>query len=368
VRDDEAMARALAVAAGARRRTAPNPWVGCVLVAPDGTVAGEGATQPPGSNHAEIEALAAAGERARGATAYVTLEPCAHTGRTGPCAQALFDAGVTKVVVALDDPDPRVGGRGIAWLRDAGVDVVEGVQRDAAAAQLAPYLHHRRTGRAYCVLKSATSLDGRIAAADGTSRWITGARARADAHELRADSNAVVVGAGTARTDLPALTVRDVEAPPRTSPLRVVLDGRGRVEPSGPLFDTALAPTLVVTTECASSETIDGWRAAGAKVEIVDPARSGVGVDPAATLALLGGLGVVQALVEGGPTVHAAFLDASVVDRVVAYVAPGLLGARGHAGYGVAGPASIDGFERWRLAAVRALGDDVRLDYEPAGA
>jgi diaminohydroxyphosphoribosylaminopyrimidine deaminase/5-amino-6-(5-phosphoribosylamino)uracil reductase len=365
VRDEDAMARALALAAGARRLTAPNPWVGCVIVA-DGEVVGEGATQPPGGDHAEIAALRGAGSRAKGATAYVTLEPCAHTGRTGPCADALIDAGLARVVTALTDPDPRVAGRGIARLRSAGIDVVEGVQRDEAARLLEPYLHHRRTGRAFCVVKSATSLDGRIAAADGTSRWVTGAAARADAHELRADSDAVVVGAGTALADRPALTVRDTQPPPRHQPLRVLLDARGRVPAEGPLFDAALAPTLVVTTERAVPSALDAWRAAGAKVEAVPAAPSGVGVDAAATLELLGRLDVIQALVEGGAALHGSLLEAGLADRVVAYVAPGLLGARGRPGYGVPGPASIDGFRRWRLAGVRQLGDDVRLDYEPA--
>jgi diaminohydroxyphosphoribosylaminopyrimidine deaminase/5-amino-6-(5-phosphoribosylamino)uracil reductase len=367
VRDDEAMARALVLAASARRRTAPNPWVGCVLVAPDGHIVGEGATQPPGSDHAEIEALAVAGARARGATAYTTLEPCSHVGRTGACAEALVDAGVARVVTALRDPDERVAGRGFARLRDAGIDVVEGVGAGDAAALLAPYLHHRRTGRAFCVVKSATSLDGRIAAADGTSQWVTGDLARADAHELRADANAIVVGVGTALADRPSLTVRDVALAPRTPPLRVLLDARGRVPADGPLFDTALAPTLVVTTEHADQSTVDAWRAAGAKVEVVDGGPGGIGVDLGATLRLLGGLGAVEALVEGGAAVHGSLFDAGLVDRVVAYVAPGLLGARGHAGYGVAGPRSIDGFARWRLTSLRALGDDVRLDYEPGG-
>jgi diaminohydroxyphosphoribosylaminopyrimidine deaminase/5-amino-6-(5-phosphoribosylamino)uracil reductase len=363
VRDDEAMQRALVLAAGARRRTAPNPWVGCVVVA-DGAVVGEGATQPPGSNHAEVEALVAAGGRARGATAYVTLEPCAHAGRTGPCADALVVAGVARVVVALEDPDARVAGRGVERLRAAGIDVTEGVERVAAEALLAPYLHHRRHGRAYCIVKTATSLDGRIAAADGTSRWVTGELARADAHELRADANAIVVGAGTALADAPALTVRDVEPAPRVPPLRVLLDARGRVPARGPLFDTALAPTLVVTTERAAPSAVDAWRAAGAKVETVEPSSTGAGVDVHATLQLLGGLGVVQALVEGGAALHGSLFDAGLVDRVVAYVAPGLLGARGRAGYGVNGPHAIDEFTRWRLTGARALGDDVRLDYQ----
>lgn len=362
--DDEAMARALVLAATARRRTAPNPWVGCVLVR-DGAVVGVGATEPPGGPHAEIVALRAAGARARGATAYTTLEPCSHHGRTPPCADALIDAGVARVVFALADPDEKVAGRGIERLCAAGLEVVTGVRGDEAAEQLAPYLHHRRTGRAFCTVKVATSLDGRIAAADGTSRWITGDAARADAHELRADAQAVLVGAGTAIADRPALTVRDAAPKPRNAPLRVVLDARGRVPADGPLFDTHDAPTLVVTTDAADAAAVDRWRAAGAKVETVTAAADGKGVDLCATLQLLGRLDVLHVLVEGGAAVHGALLAAGLADHVVAYVAPGLLGAHGHAGYGVAGPDSIDGFTRWRLTGVRALGDDVRLDYRP---
>ncbi|MCU1426965.1 MAG: riboflavin biosynthesis protein RibD [Actinomycetia bacterium] len=366
MRDDEAMERALHIAATARRRTAPNPWVGAVLVR-HGEIVGEGATQPPGGDHAEIAALAAAGDRAQGATAYVTLEPCSHRGRTGPCADALVAAGVTRVVVALADPDERVAGQGIERLRAAGVDVVDidGNYRDQAAALLAPYLHHRRTHRAYCVVKAATSLDGRIAAADGSSRWITGPEARADAHELRANAQAIVVGAGTALADRPALTVRDADPMPRLAPLRVLLDARGRVPAEGPLFDSSLAPTLVVTTEAADARTLDAWRAAGAKVETLDPGAGGVGVDLDRTLELLGRLGVLEALVEGGAALHGALLGQGLAQRLVAYIAPGLLGDGGRAGYGITGPQSIDDFERWRLASVRALGDDVRLDYEP---
>jgi diaminohydroxyphosphoribosylaminopyrimidine deaminase/5-amino-6-(5-phosphoribosylamino)uracil reductase len=363
VRDDEAMARALDIAATARRRTAPNPWVGCVLVR-DGAIVGEGATEPPGGAHAEVVALRAAGDRAQGATAYVTLEPCSHQGRTGPCSAALIAAGVTRVVTAIGDPDARVDGAGTAGLRAAGIEVVEGVRAEEARRQLAPYLHHRRTGRAFCVVKTATSLDGRIAAADGSSQWITSVPARADAHELRADSQAIVVGAGTAMIDRPRLTVRDVDPAPRTPPLRVLLDATGRVPAEGPLFDTHLAPTLVITTEGASARTTDAWRAAGAKVESVDPAPTGTGVDGRAALAMLGRFGVLQAMVEGGARLHGALFDAHLVDRVVAYVAPGLLGTRGTPGFGVDGPATIDGFTRWKLVGANRLGDDMRLEYD----
>jgi diaminohydroxyphosphoribosylaminopyrimidine deaminase/5-amino-6-(5-phosphoribosylamino)uracil reductase len=355
------MQRAIELARGVRRGTAPNPWVGAVVVR-DGAVVGEGATSPPGGPHAEVHALRAAGGAAAGATVYVTLEPCSHHGRTPPCAEGLVDAGVARVVVAMEDPDPRVAGRGIAALRDAGVRVDVGVGAAEAARLLAPYAHHRRTGRAYAWLKTATSLDGRVAAADGTSRWITGEAARADGHRLRADSQAVIVGAGTALADRPALTARDVDPLPPHQPTRVLLDALGRVPADGPLFDTTLAPTLVVTTERASASALDGWRAAGAKVEVVEPGPGG-GVDLAATLALLGANGVLQALVEGGPQVHGALVDAGLADSLSAYVAGTLLGPAGLASFAFPGPATLAAATRWELVDVTKLGADARLDY-----
>ncbi len=363
MRDDEAMERALEVSSVARRRTAPNPWVGCVIVR-DGEIVGEGASQPPGGAHAEAGALARAGESARGATAYVTLEPCSHHGRTPPCADALIAAGVARVVVALEDPDPRVAGAGLTRLRDAGVDVDLGLGAAAAARALAPYLHHRRTGRPFVVAKIATSLDGRIAAADGSSRWITSDAARADAHELRADSQAIVVGAGTALADRPSLTVRGAEPAPGHPPLRVVLDGRGRVPADGPLFDTALAPTLVITTADAAPGAIDSWRAAGAKVEVVAPAAGGTGVDLDEALALLGREDVLQVLVEGGGTLLGSALAAELAQRLVVYIAPLVLGTRGAPGLALAGPDAIADATRYDLVDVRRLGPDVRLSYE----
>ena len=220
--DEALMRRAMELADGVRATTSPNPWVGAVVV----TTAGdrfEGATSPPGGPHAEAVALAAAraaGADLRGATAVTTLEPCSHHGRTPPCAGALLDAGVGRVVVGIEDPDPNVAGRGVAQLRAAGVEVAVGTEACAVSRQLAPYLTHRRTGRPWVVLKLASTLDGRTAAADGTSQWITSPEARADAHRLRAESDAVLVGAGTVRADDPALTVRHVEG---RDPLRVVL-------------------------------------------------------------------------------------------------------------------------------------------------
>jgi diaminohydroxyphosphoribosylaminopyrimidine deaminase/5-amino-6-(5-phosphoribosylamino)uracil reductase len=363
--DAELMRRAVALAATARRRAAPNPWVGCVIVR-DGVVVGEGATDAPGGPHAEVTALRAAADRARGATAYTTLEPCAHHGRTPPCTDALVAAGVARVVVALVDPDPLVAGRGIAQLQEHGITVDVGIGADAAGRELAPYLVHRSQGRSFTVVKTATSLDGRIATRDGSSRWITGAEARADGHRLRAESQAVVVGAGTAIADHPRLTARDGELPVVRQPLRVVLDARGRVPATGPLFDTEVAPTLVVTTAAAPAAVHDAWLAAGAKVVVVAPSPTGLGVDLAAALRVLAGLGVVQALVEAGGQLAAALVDAGLADRIVAYVAPLLLGRDGRPAFDFAGPARIADAARFELVDATRLGPDMRLDYEPA--
>lgn len=360
--DTAAMKRAVALAEQGRATTAPNPWVGCVLVR-DGTVVGEGFHRRAGEPHAEALALQAAGERARGATAYVTLEPCAHAGRTPPCAAALVRAGIQRAVVAVLDPDPRVAGRGVQDLRAAGVPVDVGLGGTEAADSLAPYLHQRRTGRAYCVLKAAMTLDGRTSAADGTSQWITGPAARADGHRLRANSQAVLVGAGTALADAPRLTVRAVEPAPSSQPLRVLMDSRGRVPAEGPLFDPSLAPTLVLTTSQASDRAVAAWEAAGAEVTAVAAAREGRGLDLEAALALLGSRGVLQALVEGGPTLHGGFARAGLADRLVLYVGALSLGEAGRPLLAGPGPCTLAEAQRWRLLDVRRLGQDVRLDY-----
>ena len=321
------MCRAVALAAGVRAVTAPNPWVGAVLESADGRVF-EGATAPPGGPHAEASALDAAGDAARGATLWCTLEPCSHHGRTPPCADAVIAAGVVRVVVALVDADPRVAGRGLERLRRAGVEVVTGVGHDLVTEQLAPYLKHRTTGRPWVVLKLAASADGRTAAPDGSSQWITGTEARVDAHRLRAESDAVIVGAGTVRADDPALTVRLAEGP---DPLRVVL---GRIPPHA-----RVRPALE---------------------------RSG---DLATVLDELGRQGVVQVLVEGGAAVAGAFHRSGLVDRYVLYVAPRLFGGDDARGL-FAGPGAPTLAEAWqgRVVAVERLGDDVRIDLAPASA
>jgi diaminohydroxyphosphoribosylaminopyrimidine deaminase/5-amino-6-(5-phosphoribosylamino)uracil reductase len=316
------MGRAIALGQSARLRASPNPWVGAVVVAEKGGEHFEGATGPPGGLHAEAAALLAAGRAARGATVYVTLEPCAHHGRTPPCAEALAKAGVRRVVVGVEDPDPRVSGRGIATLRDAGVDVELGVRAKAAAASLSPYLKHRRTGRPWVVLKLAATLDGRIAAADRSSKWVTGPKARADAQKLRAESDAVLVGSGTVRSDDPALTVRDV---PGKDPLRVVLGhppGSARVHPCF-AYDGPLGPLLDE----------------------------------------LGKRQVVQLLVEGGARVAWSFHQEGLVDQYVFYLAPALAGGDdGVPMFSGPGAVGISGLWRGHIRSVRRLGPDVRID------
>jgi diaminohydroxyphosphoribosylaminopyrimidine deaminase/5-amino-6-(5-phosphoribosylamino)uracil reductase len=357
------MRRALLLGEHGRCTAAPNPWVGCVL-ARDGHVVGEGYHRRAGEPHAEGWALAAAGALAHGATAYVTLEPCAHVGRTPPCVDSLIQAGVARVVVGVLDPDPRVAGRGVERLRAAGIVTEVGVCGAEAAAALAPYLHQRRTGRAYCLVKAAISLDGRTAAADGSSRWITGPIARADAHVLRSRSQAIIVGAGTALTDTPSLTVRDVVRIPERQPLRVLLDARGRVPARGPLFDASLAPTLVITMAGVAPAACAAWRAAGAEVAVVPPAADGR-FDLSAVLLLLGQRGVLQALVEGGATTAGAFVHAGLVNRLVLYVGPRTLGEAGRPLFAGPGPRCMADAGHWRLLGARQVGGDARLEYEP---
>ena len=326
------MRRAVEAAETVRGRTSPNPWVGAVVVAaPAGAeVAFSGATAPPGGPHAEVEALAAAGAGAAGGTLYVTLEPCAHHGRTPPCTDAVVAAGIRRVVVGVEDPDPQVAGRGIAALRAAGVEVVVGVGADEVAGQLAPYLTHRRTGRPWVVLKLAASLDGRIAAPDGTSRWITGEAARLDAHRLRSQSDAVLVGAGTVRADDPALTVRLPPGDrwyrgPDAQPVRVVL---GPV-PSG----AAVEPALSLTGPLDQ------------------------------VLAELGARGLVSVLVEGGSGVAHAFHAAGLVDRYVLYLAPALFGGDdARPLFSGPGASTMGHLWRGRVTSVTSLEGDLRVE------
>jgi diaminohydroxyphosphoribosylaminopyrimidine deaminase/5-amino-6-(5-phosphoribosylamino)uracil reductase len=363
--DEAWMARAVALAEGGRGTVSPNPMVGAVLVR-DGRVVGEGFHEAAGRPHAEAVALAAAGELAAGATCYVTLEPCAHHGRTPPCADALVAAGVARVVAAVGDPDPRARGAGLERLRAAGVRVEVGTGAAEAAEQNAAYLTHRRLGRPRVTLKAAASLDGKVAAPDGTSQWITGPAARADGHRLRADADAVAVGAGTALTDDPRLTVR-LPGWVGRQPLRVLVDATGRVGAGGHLFDGA-AETLVATTRAAPAAALDAWKAAGAELLVCAPAAvpGGQGVDLDDLARALGERGVLELLVEGGPRLQASFWAAGLADRLVWYLAPLAIGGQAAPGLlGGAGAATLAGARRLRLASVDRLGDDLRLVAYP---
>lgn len=316
---------ALAEAERARFHAPPNPWVGAVIVNDRGVVLAEGHTQVPGESHAEIVALRRAGESARGSTLVVTLEPCSHQGRTGPCTAAIIAAGVARVVVGTLDPDARVNGGGVAELRAAGITVDVGVEEDAVRAQLAPYLWHRVTRRPYVVAKVAATLDGVVAMADGSSQWITGEAARRDAHVLRAQSQAIIVGAATVRRDDPRLTAR--------------------------LDDIILEPLRVVL----------GAAPAGARIRPCLE-RSG---ELGPLLDELGELDVLQVLVEGGPRTTSAFLEAGLVNHLVWYQATAWAGSAGTLGaLSTMTTSMISELRRGRVVDLRRIGDDIRLDVE----
>lgn len=340
--EHEAMRRAITLAARGLGRTSPNPVVGCVVLDPAGAVAGEGWHSRAGGPHAEVEALAQAGDLARGGTALVTLEPCNHTGRTGPCAQALIAAGIARVVIAVDDPNPLAAG-GAATLRAAGVEVETGVLTAEAAAGNVAWLTAVRTGRPHLTWKFAATLDGRSAAADGTSRWITGPEARADVHRLRASVDTVVAGVGTVLADDSALTVR-LPGHDGHQPLRVVVDSAGRTPASARVRDDA-APT---------------WIATAAEVGAGPDGR----VDLPKLAAALYARGSRAVLLEGGPTLAGAALRAGIVDRIVGYVAPALLGA-GPAALHEAGISTIDHALRLDVTDVTVVGTDIRITATP---
>ncbi|MFF1511765.1 bifunctional diaminohydroxyphosphoribosylaminopyrimidine deaminase/5-amino-6-(5-phosphoribosylamino)uracil reductase RibD [Streptomyces sp. NPDC058326] len=353
--DTTAMRRAVELAARGLGATSPNPVVGCVITDASGHRVGEGWHQHAGGPHAEVHALREAGVLARGGTAYVTLEPCNHTGRTGPCAQALIEAGISRVVYAVGDPNPQATG-GADTLRAAGVEVADGLLADEAEAGNIAWLTAVRHGRPFVRWKYAATLDGRIAAADGTSRWITCAESRADVHRLRAESDAVVVGSGTARADDPHLAVRGVEG--AVQPLRVVVDTEATaVKPGARVLDDA-APTLIAVAEDAATDLAEAVRL---------PRAAGGGIDVHALLDALHARGVRSVLLEGGPTLAGAFLAAGAVDQVVGYLAPVLLGA-GPTAVADAGITTITDALRLDITETAHIGSDLRITATLKGA
>ncbi|MFD9412359.1 bifunctional diaminohydroxyphosphoribosylaminopyrimidine deaminase/5-amino-6-(5-phosphoribosylamino)uracil reductase RibD [Streptomyces sp. NPDC059989] len=351
-----AMRRAIELAARGLGSTSPNPVVGCVITDAAGTVVGEGWHQRAGGPHAEVHALRAAGAAARGGTAYVTLEPCNHTGRTGPCAQALVEAGIARVVYAVSDPNPQASGGG-ATLRAAGIETSAGLLADEAEAGNTAWLTSVRLGRPYVLWKYAATLDGRIAAADGTSRWISSPESRADVHRLRAEADAVVVGSGTLRADDPHLAVRGIDGVDQ--PLRVVLDTHATIRPAARVLDDA-APTLIVVGE--DIEEAATRHLAGVELARLPHDKHGISVH--ALLAELHRRGVRSVLLEGGPTLAGAFVAAGAVDKVVGYLAPVLLGA-GPAALADAGIGTLTEALRLDIAETVRIGTDIRITAVP---
>jgi diaminohydroxyphosphoribosylaminopyrimidine deaminase/5-amino-6-(5-phosphoribosylamino)uracil reductase len=324
-RDRALLQRAFRLAERGRGRTSPNPVVGAVVAAMDGTIVGDGYHRQAGTPHAEVHALDAAGERARGAVLYCTLEPCSHTGRTGPCVERIVAAGIRRVVAAATDPNPLVAGGGFEYLRSHGVEVVADLARPQAARQNAAFFTFMRSGRPLVLFKAAVSLDGCIAAAPGTPTRISGAEAHRETQRLRAEVDAVAVGAGTLLSDDPLLTVRDVY---RDRPFtRVVFDRRLRTPPAARVFGTRAAGPIVLMTTASRMKSnrpaVEALRVAGAQIE----AAEGPSIE--AALRRLGTLGITSLLLEGGAALGAAAWDAGMIDRVRLYVAPFALGAGG---------------------------------------
>lgn len=349
-----AMHRAIELSAQGAGSTNPNPSVGAVVLDAGGLVVGEGMTRPAGGDHAEVVALAAAGERARGGTLVTSLEPCDHLGRTGPCTAAIVAAGVSRVVFAVTDPH-RIAAGGAGRLRAQGVDVEADVLAEEAARPIERWLTAVRSGRPHVTWKYAATLDGRSAAADGSSRWITGGPARADGHRERAMADAVVVGIGTVLADDPQLAVRDW--PADRQPMRVVVDGQARTPPTARVLDP-VASTLVAVGPDAEDARVERLRTAGAEVARLP--RGDGGLDLAELVAELYAREVRIVLLEGGATLAAGFLQAGLVDRVVGYHAPALLGA-GAPVLGDVGVTTMAAAHRLELDEVGRVGTDVRV-------
>ena len=359
--DADHMAAALGLAARGLGNVWPNPAVGCVLVRA-GRVVGRGWTQPGGRPHAEREALRRAGAEARRATAYITLEPCAHHGKTPPCAEALVTAEIDRAVIALEDPDPRVAGRGIAALVKAGVATECGALGEAAASLNAGYLSRLARGRPLVTLKTATTLDGRIATGGGESRWITGEAARARAHRLRAEHDAVMIGAGTAVADDPELTCR-LPGLAHASPVRVVADTTLRTPTASKLVRTAATtPTWIVTVEGVDGSRRDTLSACG--VEVMEAAADGDGrPDLTAAMKALAARGITRLLVEGGGELAAALLRADLVDRVAWFHAPKVMGGDGVPAALGLGVDAVDEAPEFRRVEIMEVGGDVFETY-----
>ncbi len=350
----------LALSLGARGlgQTAPNPAVGCVIVQ-DGRLLGRGWTQPSGRPHAETMALAQAGA-CNGATAYVTLEPCAHTGKTPPCANALVKAGITRVVCPIADPDPRVSGKGFAMLREAGITVDIGLMAKEARAANAGFLLTKEQSRPFITLKLAASLDGRIATASGESRWITGAESRRYVHMLRANHDAVMIGRGTAEADDPMLDIRDLGLS-HANPVRVVLDSKLALSPTCRLAQTAAATPLWMC-HSAGAKGLENWAKTSAMLIETPATDTGLSLHP--LLQILAAKGLTRILVEGGGQLAASLITANLVDRLEVFHAGLMLGASGTPALAALSYKSLAEFPRFTRSETKTLGNDTLSIWE----
>lgn len=357
--DHRHMARALELAARGLYTTDPNPRVGCII-ARDGEIVGEGWHQRAGEGHAEVIALAVAGERARGATVYVTLEPCCHHGRTPPCTRALLQAGVSRVIAAMVDPNPRVAGKGLQELEQSGVSVAHGLMRKEAEDLNPGFIKRMREARPYVRVKIAMSLDGRTALANGASKWITGEAARNDVHHMRSRSSAIVTGIGTVLADDPHMTARPDGELASRQPVRVVLDRQLRTPPHAALFRSS-SPVWIFTTSASSRSALEE---AGARVD--EMPASAHGLDLHAVLAELAAREINEVMVEAGPTLSGAFVAADLADEIVIYSSPKLLG---HAARGALTLPRFTALEQCPdldIVDIRAVGRDWRITARPS--
>ncbi|WP_170464328.1 bifunctional diaminohydroxyphosphoribosylaminopyrimidine deaminase/5-amino-6-(5-phosphoribosylamino)uracil reductase RibD [Ruegeria arenilitoris] len=353
--DKRYMALALSLGRRGQGMCWPNPAVGCVIVR-DERIVGRGWTQPGGRPHAEPVALAQAGEAARGATAYVSLEPCSHHGKTPPCAEALIAAGVARVVCAIEDSDPRVAGQGFAMLAEAGIEVTTGVLAEEAARDLAGFFLKTEQSRPFVTLKLASSFDGRIATATGHSQWITGPKARRAVHAMRARHDAVMVGAGTARADDPSLTVRDIGV--EAQPVRIVVSRHMDIPLMGQLARTAKdVPVWLCHGPGPDTERSRAWEGLGAK--LLPCALDDHQIDAADLLHQLGQAGLTRVFCEGGAALGASLLAADLVDELVGFTAGLAIGAEGLSAIGTLGLDKLDAAPRFELIETQVIGPDV---------
>ncbi|MER1987389.1 MAG: bifunctional diaminohydroxyphosphoribosylaminopyrimidine deaminase/5-amino-6-(5-phosphoribosylamino)uracil reductase RibD [Solibacillus sp.] len=361
--DKEYMQLALNLASSAKGNTNPNPLVGAVLVK-NGVIVGTGLHRKAGEPHAEVHAFNMAGEHAKGATLYVTLEPCSHFGKTPPCANLVKDSGVARVVVAMEDPNPNVAGRGIKLLRDAGIEVEVGVMREEAYRVNERFIHNMLTNRPFIVSKFAMTLDGKIATASGHSQWVTGEVARADVHELRHDMDGILVGVGTVLKDNPMLTTRLADGRIGKHPTRIVLDSKLQTPLFSHVANTEIAPTIIVTSMEAQERKAQALEAQG--VKIIRVARLETGLELEAVLRILYAEGITDLLVEGGGEVNASFLRAGLIDKYFIYIAPKILGgAHSITPFGGSDVEMMDAALAVDFAGVDSFGDDLRITAYP---